>query len=309
VRHTALALFCFIAALPGCATVPAQPPPPPPTPPRPQHTVRLFEEIQPGHDAIREAVLRHVPVGTPIAPAQAALEGQGFTCRHYQMTSSLFLPDDLVPRGVFLHGQARQHIFRERANQPVFARVTLPELQDWHQRDYTVVVVLIPDAAQTLQDVEVGLGTEQHRHAAFFEARPALREPVGLPLVQAGAHLQAFGFHLAVDVPARAVRDPRPGDGPAPVVYEAFDESFLGGQIVRVCLFADQAGIVREAQVLSHGGWFDAERCMLPRDDSPPAEVAWRTVLFPARVGCRYGAAAALLSVGTAATLALRGLY
>jgi hypothetical protein len=225
------------------------------------------------------------------------------------MTSSLFLPDEVVPRGVFLCAKAGKHIFRERANRPVFARVTLPELQDWHQRDYTVVVVLIPDATETLHDVEVGLGTEERRHAAYFKARPALREPVGLPLAEAGAHLQSFGFRLAADVPARAVREPRPGDGPAPVVYEAFDEGFLGGQIVRVCLFADQAGIVREAQVLNKGDWFDAERCMLPRDDSSPADAAWRTVLFPARVGCRYGAAAALLCVGTVATLALRGMY
>jgi hypothetical protein len=57
---------------------------------------------------------------------------------------------------------------------------------------------------------------------------------------------------------------------------------------VRVKLFTDAAGVVRDTEVVRGPCLFDDERCMLPDANDPPARFAGKAVLWPLRVGCRY---------------------
>jgi hypothetical protein len=274
--RTPLVAGLLCAAMAGCQSVPMRTS----SAPVPEHTIQLFEEVAADREAVRQVVLRHVPPGTPIAQAQAMLEERGFTCRPYSAATQFFHHEDLIPRGVALPSPAYQQLARERKHRPVYCQARLPETQEWHLRSHTVLVVLVPDASQTVRDVQAGLGTHFHNNTAFFKARPELREPTGLSTEAAIARLRAAGFR---PVDATGDRETRPH-----LICEAFDENPLGGQIVRVQLFPDEAGVIRETKVLDRVGLFDSERCMLPHGDEPTAVAIGRVALFPVRAGCGY---------------------
>ena len=147
-----------------------------------------------------------------------------------------------------------------------------------------VLVVLVPDQAQTVADVEVGLGHKLlHRNADFFQDRPDFHEPLGQSVDNARAQMAAAGFDCTGVEPKGADGDAHPH-----LRCQAFDENWMGGRIVRVHLYPDESGIIREAKVLDETDFFDAERCMLPHGDESTDKAVLKGVLFPLREGGRY---------------------
>jgi hypothetical protein len=280
VRPAIFLVACCCVAASGCQSLPVQTTT---KPPPPQRTIALFTEVDAQRDAVKQVVLDRVPPGTPIAKAQEILETQGFACRPYSGLTHFFFPEELVPSGVRLPQGAYQRLHQARKDRPVYCRATLHELQEWHLQSYVVLVVLIPDETQTLRDVEVGICPQRHNYANYFKSRPDLREPIDLPIEAARARMEAAGFRCAWVTPRADEAENRPH-----LLCEAFDENAIGGDIVRVSLFPDGAGVIRETNVLNREHPFDAERCMLPHGDESPAEAACRCVLFPVRAGCRY---------------------
>jgi hypothetical protein len=280
VRAVLVLVGCCCAALPGCQSTPVQTATPPPPPP---HTIALFSEIEPKRDAIKEAVLRRLPPGTPMVEAQQVLQAQGFTWRPYNEITQFFTPSQLVPNGVALRPEAYRSIQAARQDGPVYCRATLPDLAEWHPNTYVVLLVLIPDEAQSLRDVEVGIRPEWNLQAGYFKRHSDLREPIGLTVEAARAQMEAAGFRCTAVVPKPDAKDAR-----SHLLCETFDENIIGGQIVRVRLFPDAMGVIRETDVQNRDELFDAERCMLPHGDESVGVAICRSVLFPVRAGCRY---------------------
>jgi hypothetical protein len=242
------------------------------------HTILLFEPVEAEREAIKEVVLRHIPLGTPIDQAREILGQQGFICRPFSAWTS-----DLIPRGISLPPEVHQRLLAARHKLPVYCHTTRQELQEWHLQSYDVLVVLVPDEAQMVRDVEVGIGEKRHPNAEFFKHRPELQEPVGLKVEEARMRMEAAGFRFTESVSEGADKETRPH-----LFCQAYDENLLGGQIIRVNLYPDESGVVRGAKVLDRGELFDAEQCMLPHGDEPAARAVCKGALFPVRVGCRY---------------------
>jgi hypothetical protein len=240
----------------------------------------MFEEVDAESEAVKQAVLRHVPPGTPLDQAKAILEEQGFTCRQYDQLTGCFYPQALTD-GINLSSEAHTRLGKQRDHPPLYCLATRSELEKWHLLSQRILVVLVPDEARRVKAVEVGLRGQPHHNAAFFKSRPDLHDPEGLPVAEAEARMEAAGF--------RCTLVENGADHPRPYLScEAFDEVVLGGHIVRVHLYPDDAGVIRETRVLDKGGWFDAERCMWLHGDESPAWAVGRGVLFPVREGCRY---------------------
>jgi hypothetical protein len=247
-------------------------------------------------DAIKETVLRHVPPGTPMDQAQAMLEQEEFTCRPDTKPNLFFGSDHPIPPGVYLPADVQIRLSRQRGPRPIYCRATRHELEEWHLQAFTVLVVLVPDDAQHLRDVEIGLGRERHPNFSFFRQRPDLHEPLGLPPEAARARMTAAGFRCS------DVRAGEPGQDPRPHIdCEAFDEWLLGGDIVRVRLYVDEGGLVCESKVLDKGRLFDDERCMWLHGDESTAEAVGRVAAYPVRLGGRYALLTTVCTLGLAA--------
>src|SRR5262249_24074410 len=104
------AVLCSCAILCGCQAIPLGSTPTPPQPP----TVCLFERAVADRDPIKQAVLRPLPPGTPMGQAQAALEREEFACHPDITANPFFGTADPIPRGVYLPGEARERLRRER---------------------------------------------------------------------------------------------------------------------------------------------------------------------------------------------------
>jgi hypothetical protein len=295
----ALLFGCF-AFLVGCQGVPVQLALPPN--PKPQPAIVLFEEIEPNREAVKQAVLRHLPPGTPVERAQAMLQEQGFTCREYNSWTWFFNQCQLIPPEVHLTSTEQHRIYEQRAQKPVFCQANLKANGEWHLTAYRVLVVLIPDGAGALHDVEVGIGQLRHMNAEFFKQRPELHDPVGLPIEEARTRLVDAGFYC-MGIAQRAEKDDRPF-----MLLVAFDEGLLGGQVVRVHLYSDAAGVVRETEVLAESGAFDAEWCMLPHGDESPTWLVCKAALFPTRVACRWTLITGCVCLAMAAQGPVHGL-
>jgi hypothetical protein len=245
----------------------------------------------PERDAIKQIVLRHIPPGTPMEQAQALLEQQEFTCHPYRNANPFFGSSNLIPPGVSLSSDAQKRLFRERDRHPIYCRATRYELEEWHLKSFTVLVVLIPDDERRLRDVEIGLSARQHPDVTFFQQRPDLHEPLGLPVDAAQGRMIAAGFRCSDVVTGKPGQEPRPY-----VDCEAFNEWLLGGQIVRVRLYLDESGRIRESKVLDEGNLFDAERCMWLHGDESATQAIGKAAAYPVRLGCRY----AFIAIGVA---------
>ncbi len=291
---------CCCAALAGCLGVPAPFAKPPP--PVPLHTILLFEPVEAEREALRQVVLRHIPLGTPLDQAREILGQQGFICRPDSYGAT-----DLIPRGISLPPEVRQrllaarlrclgedksslsifeihqHLFAARNRLSVYCHTTRQNLQEWHLQSYDVLVVLIPGDGEKVEDVEVGLGGKRHPNAEFFQRRPELQEPVGMPVAEAQARMELAGFRFTASEPDHSDKGTRPH-----LFCQAYDENLLGGQIVRVNLYPDESGLIRGAKVLDRGEWFDAEQCILPHGEESASRAVCKATLFPVRVGCRY---------------------
>jgi hypothetical protein len=273
-------LFCC-AILSGCETIPlgrTSSPPPPSHPP----TIILFEKTTADRDAIKDTVLRHIPPGTPIEQARSMLEHQGFTIQ----------PSQTPPKWC-----------RKPSGQRIYCQATRQEVEEWRVKSFTVSVILISDDTQRLRDVEIGLGPKDHPNLTFFQKRPDLHPPLGLSIEEARTRMISAGFRCSDVCPGK------PGEDSRPYIHcEAFDESLLGGHIVRVRLWLDESGRICESKVLEKGNLFDAERCMWLHGDESTAQAVGKAATYPVRLSCRYALITVGLTVGVAC-VAARGLY
>jgi len=279
---TRFTILICCAILSGCQTIPlgwAPTPSPPLQPP----TISVFEKTTADREAIKQAVLRHIPPGTSMEQAQAMLEQQEFTCRSYTKSNSFLGTSDLIPHGVYLAIDVQKHLFQARDRQPVYCHTTRHELDEWHLKSFTVLVVLIPDNAHRVSDVEIGLAPKRHPNVTFFQQRPDLHEPLGIPVEVARERMTAAGFRCSDVQTTKACLHPR-----SYLDCETFDEYLLGGNIVRVRLFLDESGLICESKVLEEGKVFDDERCMWLHGDESTAQAVGKSVVFPVRLGCRY---------------------
>jgi hypothetical protein len=219
------------------------------------------------------------------------LVDQGFTCHPYTQAKSL-----MASSGVKLPNEIQNRRLAERDRQSIYCLGMPPQLEEWHLKSFTVLVILIPDDMQLLRDVEVGLASKQPRNIAFFQKRPDLHEPVGLPIETARDRMTAAGFRCSDVCPGK------PGEDPHSYIHcESFDESLLGGHIVRVRLYVDESGRICESKILDKAELFDAERCMWLHGDESRAQTVGKAAAYPVRLSCRY----ALLTVAIAAGLGL----
>jgi hypothetical protein len=289
---TRISILLCCAILSGCKTIPlgwAPSPPPPSHPP----TISLFENTAADRDAIKQTVLRHIPPGTPMDQAQILLEDQGFTCKVNQVFGS----SSLIAPGVYLPSDVQKRLYQERHRKSIYCQATRHELEDWHLKSFTVLVVLIPDDAQRLLDTEIGLtpAPKQHPNLPFFQQRPDLHAPIGLPIEAARDRMAGAGFHCS------DVCQGKPGEDPRSYIQcEAFNEWLLGGGIVRVRLYLDESGHICESKILDETRLFDAERCMWLHGDESAAQAVVRAAAYPLRLTCRYVLGATVITVGVA---------
>jgi hypothetical protein len=256
--------------------------------------VRLFQAETPTNpDSLRQVIVAHVPPGTPVAQAEQTLEAQGFTCRRYTAWNTLFTTQTVLPPGIYLSGETLDRLRRERANQPLCCMAYRDAVGYWGKGSAQILVLLFPDAAQRVQDVEVHTGSwEGHPYQDSFVKRPGLREPVGLPIATARALLEAAGFRCVS--PAGGDKD---AAGRSFLLFRACDEFLLGGFLVRVRVYPDEAGIVRETDVLRDFEWFEGEQSMLPGPDDSPGLAVWKGAVYPVRLATRYAAITAFWAV------------
>ncbi len=199
----------------------------------------------------------------------------------------------LLPRAISLGKDTRDRLHREQSNRPLCCVAYRDAVGHWGQASAEILVLLFPDAAQCVQDVEVHAGKwEGHPYQASFTKRPDLQEPVGLPVAAARARLEQAGFHCLS--PAAGEKDPA---GRPCLLFRACDEHLLGGRLVRVRLYPDEAGIIRETEVLHEYAWFENEQCMLPGPDDSPLLAVCKGVLFPVRVTTLYAGVVAIYAI------------
>jgi hypothetical protein len=262
---------------------------------KPVPLIRLLgTELPSDNGVIREALLRVIPPDSPRERAEALLRADGLEGTTLGETGELGFttqykkqrPGDPLPDKVF------------GARRPVF--------HEWGKNARAVVVFLIPGSGDTVKDVKVegGYGSwfEHEDTQHFFTAHPDLAEPVGLPVAEAEARMRAAGFCCTHES-----GDQRGGRGQEHLLCEARDDRILLGSMVRVRLFYDQTGVIRDSAFVREGRWFDAERAMLPSADDSVGEYAYRAALFPARVTARYSLFATLIVVGVTLRLMTPG--
>jgi hypothetical protein len=127
--------------------------------------------------------------------------------------------------------------------------------------------------------VSLPLGDRCH---AIFAARPELQDPVGLSVAEARARMETAEFRCSCC-------DGDSGSRGRPYLYcWRRVENPIGGYVLRVRLYPDEAGVVCDSEILRGDRWFEAERCMLPAAEDSPEWFALRAALFPVRVSCRY---------------------
>jgi hypothetical protein len=147
-----------------------------------------------------------------------------------------------------MQSEARHGVFSLSltGDRPVPVAFPCPLLGEWGRRYLAVVVLLHVGPERTVRDVRaVASGPYGEPAREFFEARPGLREPVGLAAADAEALMRSAGF-ACFPVSGRCyVGSSRPylfcaatGKGPP------------GGDLVGVRLFYDEAGVVRDTELV-----------------------------------------------------------
>lgn len=283
-----LLFFCCLATLAGC-NLPRNYGPP--ATPEPAEYIRLFHEhVLAEGPAIKEAVVARVSPGVPMAQATALLEGHGF---HSCGTEDLSIPS---PHPAEIHDLVS--INRPKDDRPVYRSMRCDIHGAAWGRDYeTILVVLSPDPDEMVRSIEVYESRRGHPYRKFFAGHPELQEPIDLPADEARARMQEHKFkctEVAADEAAGARRC---------LYCVAYDEGILGGSMVQVRLFLDEAGVVRDSDIVRQAPWFEDQRCMLPDRDDHPAWFAFKTALFPVREATR----ASLVAIGYTIVFTLVG--
>lgn len=245
-------------------------------PPSFVETHPLLLEIHQAADleAKRLTVLRLAPPGTSMEQAQATLTAQGFQFKPGTIWGCNFE----LATGTDSRRQLYERVSNIPSQSVVACKAAWIPSGAWRLFSQHVLVVLVGDDRQQLKDVAIAEGKAFLPQVQFFRERPDLTEPVGLTGDQARVHMEKFGFRCAA----------RTEDGQAVLFCQAWNENPLGGEVIRVRLFLDPLGVVRECRVQEESEWFDNEACMLPRSDDSPALAGFKTAVFPVRLATRY---------------------
>src|SRR5262249_20997955 len=203
-------------------------------------------------------LLPHVYPGLAVETARARLEELGFRCRYagvFARKPQAYHPTRSLPEVIGGRDAGKDKLFHT-----LVCSNPRDEIGNWGRRYFPVTVNLPYDENGIVTEVEVPPVLPQvSRYAAFFARRPDLREPVGLPVEQARALMQAQKFRCAYAASGGN------GQGGRPFLdCHAYDETPLGGNIIRVHLFYDATQTVTDAKVVQERGGFDDLRCMLP---------------------------------------------
>jgi len=273
---TLLWLFLLLCGPGGCQTAPQViATPAPKSPP----LIRLCgHEVPAEANAVQEEVLRHLAPGLPVETAQAHMEELGFHCLYGGMFKTkpvLYHPARTLPELIFGRNAKRDKHFHS-----LVCQLSRNEIGTWGQRHFAIILNLPYDEQGNITEVEVAhVWSMTSRYASFFAHRSEFREPIGLPVEQAQAAMEAQKFQCAQASPEGAGRVGQPY-----LDCYAFDETPLGGRIVRVRLFYDETRKVTEAEVVQKPGAFDELRCMLPNSSDTLAGGVLKAVVFPARL-------------------------
>jgi hypothetical protein len=240
----------------------------------------LGHAVPADRSAVQAEVLQHVAVGLPVEAARTGMEALGFACLYGGFSDKKpcgYLPPRTLPEVL---GTDRGYAARAKRFHSLVCTTTVNGVGNWGQFYFPLTVTLPYDEGGRVTEVEVtGLLPTLSPYAAFFRRWPELREPIGLSVEQARAVMEAHQFCCAYARPAKPTGELRPY-----LDCYAYDERALGGDIVRVHLFYDQAGTVTEAEVIQKAGNFDGLRCMLPNRSDTPADGVVKAVLLPARL-------------------------
>jgi hypothetical protein len=262
-----------VVALAGCQVAP----PVAPGVARPPETVRLFgREVLTDSESVTQEVKAHVWPGMECAQAVSLLQMSGFECRGTRDVSQLWAP--LTPPEVsneVVHSPfCREHLW----DKPLHCVIRKDELSSWGKEYKTVLVLLYPDQEkQHVAEILVFVGTGPNAEYYFFVKHPDLHEPVGLSVEEAQRQLQAVGFKCS------KLKDPAGHDC---LSCRYYDEWAIGGKIIHVNLFYDDAGIVRDSQIVRDREWLEMERCMLPDSDDATGKFIGKSLLFAVREAC-----------------------
>jgi hypothetical protein len=240
--------------------------------------IRLFGKAVPADEwLLRDEVLRVVAPGMPMDQAVAALKGQGLEAAFGLFNGPGFEFQTALTNCCRL---PRWRMTR-RGEECYLAPAE--DVNAWGRVYWKVMVILVPDSAHLVKDVEVlvSLPVGDRCHA-IFAARPELQDPVGLPLADVKARMEAAEFRCSL-----CDGDAQSRGRPYLLCWRRVEKA-LGGYVLRVRLYPDEAGVVRDSEILRGDRWFEAERCMLPAAEDSPEWYALRAALFPARVSCRY---------------------
>jgi len=271
-------LFLLLCGVAGCQTVPAVAVNP--DLPIPETVIFLGRPVPADRSAVQAEVLRHVAPGLPVDAAHAGMEELGFTCLYGGFSDKkpcLYLPPRTLPE---LLGSDSGYAARAKHFHSLVCTTAVNGVGDWSQFSFPLTVTLPYDEEGKVTEVEV---TEVlptlSPYAAYFRRRPELREPIGLPVEQARAVMEANKFCCAYGRPEKQAGDRRPY-----LDCYAYDERLLDGDIIRVHLFYDKAGRVTEAEVIQKAGDFDWLRCLLPNPGDSLAGGVFKAVAFPVRL-------------------------
>jgi hypothetical protein len=242
-------------------------------------TVRLCGHEMAADDvAVQAEILRCVAPGLPVETARSRMEELGFRCRYAGVLDKK--PESYHPAPTLSELFGSRDANRDKRFHSLMCTSSLNEIGNWSPRYFPITVTLPYDEQGMVTAVEVTeLRPRPSPNAAFFARRPELREPVGMSVEQAQAVMETQKFQCA---------NPRSeghisGDRPYLDCY-AYDESPLGGNIVRVHLFFDQTRKVTEAEVIQKPADFDDLRCMLPNSSDNVAGGIVKVVVFPVRL-------------------------
>jgi hypothetical protein len=270
-HRTVLALCCGLA---GCLTAPrvvtTQGP-------RPVPRIRLCQHDVPVEEtAIRQELLQVAVPGMPLKVARVRLEAQGFRLFSAMPAKYRRSPANL-PELISGFDQATER----RANSVQFY-TNSDEVGAWGQRYFALRILVYFDENMDVTDIEVPpvpSRGQPTRFAWYFARRPDLHEPMGLSVEQARAMMEEAGFRCTP-----VTTDDHEKSGRPYLYCRAVAETPLGGSIVRVRLFHDDAGTVTDTRVLQDPEFCDEILCMLPDRDDKLAYAVFKTIVFPARL-------------------------
>jgi len=238
-------------------------------------------------------LMQYVVTGMPLEAARAMLEPLGFKVFGAMPKAYRSAPGNVRELISGFDNEAKKNVNK------VELHISCDEIGAWGQRCIPFRVLLYFDKDMKVAEIiidRVGSMGQKPRFAWYFARRPNLREPLGMSVDEARKMMEAEGFRCKLVISDKHEKSGRPF-----LYCRAVAETPLGGSIIRVRLFHDEAGKVTDTHVLKEEEPFDELLCMLPDSGDTLVHAALKTVVFPVRL---Y---AAFVVAGLQANMAMAG--